>query len=330
MVGDEHPSRVNHVPEWSLLQIIEQYALLGGAHIRFTGGEPLLHPAWLRAMQFAATLGIGTITLQTNAMLMTEWHVSKLRLSALPGLRIEISLDGATAASHDRVRGAGSFAGTIQAVRRLIQGGFADRITISFTEMNHNLEEFPQLLQLAEELGLAGVIAGTLIQAGRAAKATDIAPPDSDQYLQLIQRYEHDQVFQQRYEAFGSMAALNWHLGDSPRSSCCRFAVHPYLTADGRLFPCLMCHSEQYAVSGVYEKGLAVALQEGVRVWAPLLEISRRRFAALDQCRDCPGADLCAGGCMGRALSSCGSPWAADDRCRQRRTIYTALTPAIK
>lgn len=318
------------VPEWSLLQMIEQFSALGGEHIRFTGGEPLLHPGWLRAMQFAGTIGLSAITLQTNAMLFTEQQVKQLRRSGLPGLSIQISLDGATAASHDLVRGSGAFAATMQAIDRLAQGGLADRITINFTEMQHNLEEFPDLLQLAEELGLAAVVAGTLVKGGRAAECTGIAPPDSAQYLRLIRRYDSDHAFRTRYDAFGSMAALQWRKDDSARSSCCTFAEHPYLTTDGRLYPCLLCHSDEYAVRGVYEKGLEAALQEGARLWAPLLEISHRRAAALDRCRDCPGAAVCAGGCMGRAWSSCGTPWAADDRCEQRRAIYSAFPPKVR
>ena len=329
-VATDQQPQSGHVPEWSLLQIIEQFAALGGKHIRFTGGEPLLHPGWLRAMQFAATIGLSAISLQTNAILLTKRQVTQLRRSALAGLSIQISLDGATAASHDRVRGDGAFAATLQAINRLVQGGFADRTTINFTEMRHNLDEFPELLQLAEELGLAAVVAGTLVRGGRAAESTELAPPDSSQYLQLIERYDTEQAFRTRYDAIGGMAALRWRKGDSARAECCTFAEHPYLTADGRLYPCLLCHTDEYAVHGVYEKGLCSALSEGARLWAPLLEISRRRFEELAQCHDCPGASVCAGGCMGRAWSSCGSPWAADDRCEQRRAIYCAYPPAAR
>ncbi len=322
LVAENRQLQTGHVAEWSLLQLINQFYSLGGEHIRFTGGEPLLHPAWLRAMQFADTIGLTEITLQTNAVLLTNQHVKQLQRSHLPGFSIQISLDGATASSHDLVRGPGAFAATMQAIDRLIQSGFAGKVTINFTEMRHNLEEFPDLLQLAEKLGLAAVSAGTLIHGGEAAECTKISQPENGQYLRLLDRYDNDQAFRDRYDTFGNMAALQWRKGDSPRSSCCTFAEHPYITADGRLYPCLLCHTDQYAVRGVYKKGLEAALTEGALLWEPLLEISRRRSALIAQCCDCPGADVCAGGCMGRALISCGNPWSADDRCEQRSTIY--------
>lgn len=315
-----------HLSEWSILSLIEQFASLGGMHLRLSGGEPLRHPGWLRILQFAATIGIGSTTLQTNALLFTAPLVARLRRRCLPGLAIQVSLDGGTAASHDRVRGAGSFAGVMQSLDLLAAGGLADRVTINFTEMAHNLEEYPGLLLLAEQRGLAGVVAGTLVRGGRAATSS-LAPPETDQYLRLLERYDRDAAFRARHDALGSMAALTWRRGELLRSGGCTFAEHPYVTPDGRMYPCLLCHTDEFAVRGVYGKGLAAALSEGRRTWGQLLDVSRQRAALLSQCRDCPGVSVCAGGCMGRAWQSCGTPWGADDRCRQRRAIYCIYPP---
>jgi len=319
-----------HAAEWSILSMVEQFAELGGEHLRITGGEPLRHPGWLRILQFAATIGIGTLTLQTNGLLFTEQLATRLRRSCLPNLSIQISIDGATAASHDQVRGAGSFAAVMAALDLLAGAGLADRITVNFTEMRHNLEEFPALLELAEQRGLRAVVAGTLVRGGRAASPspTSLAPPEADHYLQLIERHDQDPAFRSRHHALGSMAALTWRRGEPLCPGGCTFAEHPYITADGRMYPCLLCHTDEFAVRGVHDKGLSAALAEGRLLWQPLLDVSRQRAALLNQCRDCPGAAYCAGGCMGRAWSSCGTPWAADDRCRQRRAIYSAYPPA--
>jgi len=118
------------------------------------------------------------------------------------------------------------------------------------------------------------------------------------------------------------VAALEWRSGDAPRQGCCSFIENPYLTPAGRLYPCLLCHADEYSVSGVFEKGLAAALAEGIPLWSALQQISCSRSAALPECRDCPGRLSCAGGCMGRAWGSCGNLLTADDRCGVRRAIY--------
>ncbi len=47
--------------------------------------------------------------------------------------------------------------------------------------------------------------------------------------------------------------------------------------------------------------------------------LRRDRVAA---CRDCPHADRCGAGCMGRAFAAFGDAFAVEDRCRLRQTVY--------
>jgi radical SAM protein with 4Fe4S-binding SPASM domain len=143
-----------------------------------------------------------------------------------------------------------------------------------------------------------------------------------EQYLSLLERYDRDSHFRELYDKIGTGAALEWRKGDAIRQDCCTFIENPYLTPAGRLYPCLMCHADEYSVTGVLEKGLVAALAEGVPLWSSLLSISRRRADEIPECRDCSGKAFCAGGCMGRAWGSCGNLLAVDDRCETRRSIY--------
>lgn len=311
-----------HVPEKTLFRLIEEFVTLGGEGIRLTGGEPLCHPEWLELLRFVRALGLNQVSLQTNGMLLREEDVTALRELDFPGLAIQISLDGATAASHDLVRGEGAFAGTIQGLQRLVRGGLAPRLTLFLTEMRHNLEEIPALLELAEELGIGSVVTGTLVSGGRAADGSMISPPTPTQYLRLLDRHAAEPRFRELYEKIGKVVALDWVSEGPPRTESCTFVENPYLTPAGRLYPCLLCHAEAFAVSGVFDKSLADVFTEGAPLWSSLLQISRNRADALTGCRDCPGQQVCAGGCMGRAAGSCGDLRAADDRCGARKAIY--------
>ena len=171
-------------------------------------------------------------------------------------------------------------------------------------------------------MGLAAVVSGTLVRGGRAAEGDVLAPPDSAHYAQLLRRYDTEARFRELYGKMGTMAALEWRTAGSERTECCTFVENPYLTPEGLLYPCLLCHTDEYAVSGVFEKSLADVFVEGARLWPSLLRISHSRAAELPECRDCPGRSICAGGCMGRAWGSCGDLMAPDDRCGVRRSIY--------
>jgi radical SAM protein with 4Fe4S-binding SPASM domain len=311
-----------HVPRLILINLITEFKSLDGRAIRITGGEPLCHPDWLELMELSRTLGFSRVSLQTNGMLFTDDNVAALTKLDFDGLSLQISLDGATPASHDLVRGEGSYDEVHTGLSKLAAAGLSRRVTLFFTEMRHNLDELPALLEIADRFGIGAVVSGTLLSGGRAAAAISIAAPDADQYLRLLQRYDSDSRFRETYDRIGNSAALKWHSIDSARTECCTFVENPYITPDGRLYPCLMCHAEAFAVSGAFEKTLATALAEGALLWTELQQISRNRAGSISQCRECQGESACAGGCMGRALGACGDPMAADDRCEIRRLTY--------
>ncbi|HEY6008206.1 MAG TPA: radical SAM protein [Geobacteraceae bacterium] len=320
-------SSAPHVPVQTLRRLLGEFAALAGSGVRLTGGEPLCHPGWLEIMRLCRALGFESLVLQTNAMLLTDAHAFALGALDFAGLSVQVSLDGAGAPSHDLVRGEGAFDLAVAGIRRLVGAGLGRRLTIAFTEMAHNLEEIPTLLELATELGVASVVTGSLVTGGRAGRGSPLAPPSRDQYLGLIDRYANDTRFRTRYDAIATVAALEWLRGDAPRGECCTFAENPYLTPDGRLYPCLLCHTHAYAVSGTFGKGLPSAFAEAAPLWASLLRISRSRAEALTACGDCPARLTCAGGCMGRAWGSCGDLLAADDRCGLRRAAYQLANP---
>lgn len=315
-------SSTAHVPKKTLLRLVKEFATLGGQEIRLTGGEPLCHPDWLEVVQLACSHEFVKVSLQTNGMLFTAKEIAALCELDFPGLSIQISLDGASAATHDMVRGREAFNGAMAGISRLAEKGLARRITVFCTEMRHNLADFPALLELADGFGIDSVVTGTLVRGGRAAEGSLVAPPGTDQHLQLLDRFDTDANFRELYEKIGNMAALEWRKPAVRRSECCTFVENPYLTPDGRLYPCVLCHTDDFAVSDVFEKKLAKAFVEGAALWSSLQQISHGRVDTIGKCGECPGRLTCAGGCMGRAWGSCGELTAADDRCELRQIIY--------
>jgi radical SAM protein with 4Fe4S-binding SPASM domain len=317
-----------HVPERTLRRLLTEFSELGGKGICLTGGEPLCHPAWLRLLQYARSLDMETVAIQTNGLLWSKEAVEAIRSLDFSGLTVQVSLDGATAAAHDLVRGKGAFSGVMAGLEMMVKCGLGQQIRLCFTEMRHNLAEFPELLKLADTMGIKSVQAGTLVRTVRGIRSELLVPPDLEQYLDLRQRLTIDREFSDLYERLGSMAALEWGLENGPCNDCCTFVENPYLSSDGRLFPCLFCHAEHYSVSGVHGKSLAAAFREGTRLWEALMEESRRRAAELAACADCSGRQVCGGGCMGRAWATSGEFCSVDDRCHVRRGIYLAEDPS--
>ncbi len=324
---DAGPAASNgHVPTPTVRRIISELAALGGQEIWLTGGEPLLHPDFLEILRFSHQ-SLRAVCLQTNAMLLGPSQLEALCALANGGppeksLTIKVSLDGASARTHDRVRGRGSFDRAIAGIRQLTAAGLGERVSIAFTEMRHNMDEMGTLLELVAQLGVHDLVSGTLVEDGRAARR-DVDLPAPEQYRALLARWQSDSRFRALYDRWATMPAIEWWKGRGEAGAdCCRFVDHPYLTAEGTLYPCALCRAQEFAVGGLLQKPLAAAVAEGQARWSALQELKRRRYGTLPACQTCVGKLHCGGGCVGRAYAASGALMAVEDRCALRQAVY--------
>jgi sulfatase maturation enzyme AslB (radical SAM superfamily) len=109
---------------------ITEAEALGVREFYFTGGEPFLHPDLIRMVEDA--LAVAPVTILTNGTLIDDAMATRLTraaAAALYSLEIRISLDGPTAGENDAVRGRGSFAAALRAVRLLADRGLYPIVT---------------------------------------------------------------------------------------------------------------------------------------------------------------------------------------------------------
>jgi radical SAM protein with 4Fe4S-binding SPASM domain len=317
-------SSVLPVPANIIKRIIREFSEIGGKRLFLTGGEPFLHPDWPDIFKFAfAQTGLIEIGMQTNAVLLSEKDISTLLSFPADRLSLQVSLDGSSAETNDAVRGKGSFEAVMKALTLLSAKGLGKCTGITFTEMRHNYHELPDIIELVHKLGLKNLVSNTLVKAGRSSRYEWISLPEPSQVKLLIDKYCSDPVFHNLYEKYGSISAIEWFKGSNISTELvCNCITTPYISADGKLFPCAMYLSNLLAVSGVHEKSLKAAIAEGISGWAKLPKISRQRMQSLSECKDCPGHAHCAGGCLGRADAVNGSALTIEDRCSLRKTVY--------
>jgi SynChlorMet cassette radical SAM/SPASM protein ScmF len=149
---------------------LEEGAPLGLSHVKLTGGEPLLHPDFVRMVDLLKEKDLG-LTIETNGTLLDISLARYLKDKSTLGY-ISVSLDGAEPETHDAFRGVkGSFERTCQAVRYLVEVGYRPQVIMSLHE--GNLSEMEALVRLAESLG-AGSVKFNLIQpSGRGELMTE-------------------------------------------------------------------------------------------------------------------------------------------------------------
>jgi len=136
-----------------LRSAIEQGLPLGLRSLKWTGGEPTLHPAFPQLLALQKEFRL-TASLETNGMLVDTSLAELLQSSGVTG--VSVSLDGAMAATHDAIRGLpGGFDRTCQGIRSLVAAGYRPELIL--TLQRSNVPELQTYFALAAELGAGAV-----------------------------------------------------------------------------------------------------------------------------------------------------------------------------
>ncbi len=160
---------------------------LGIPYAAFGGGEPLGVPHCWELFDLLTAGGVA-IKLETDGSRIDDPAAD--RLAALAVQCVQISVDGATAATHERVRPGSSFAAATTAMERLARRGCAPQFV--FVPNRFNIHEIVAAYDLAADLGCAVFVTGPMMRIGRAAAAwSDIACDDDEWHRAVDMLREH-------------------------------------------------------------------------------------------------------------------------------------------
>jgi radical SAM protein with 4Fe4S-binding SPASM domain len=216
-------------------------------------GEPLLAPDLPQMVEYATGLG-ARVGFNTNGMLLTRERARHLVEAGLDWLHV--SLDGATPATYESIRGGSSFETVRRHVLGLVEvrhalGAETPRLSLVFVAMRRNVAELPDLVRLAHEWGVGRLRVQNL---SHSFSDTDPAGSYAD-----IRRFAAEEALWGREEVaraeelFEQARALAEALDvelrlprlrepDEPGSArgCEWPFTSVYVTHDGRVQPCCM------------------------------------------------------------------------------------------
>ena len=154
---------------------------LGIPFVAFGGGEPLgVGHCWDVFERLAA--GGVALKLETDGSRIDDAAAD--RIAALAVDCVQISVDGASASTHQRVRPGSSFAAATGAIERLVARGCAPQFVFVPTRLN--LAEIVAAYDLATTLGCSAFITGPLMRIGRAAAAWDMLGCTDDEWQRAV------------------------------------------------------------------------------------------------------------------------------------------------
>ncbi len=136
-----------------IISLTDQAANLGCRVFALTGGEPLVHPQFAAIIDHLLADPERHVAVLTNGML---WHNFTKELKSWPkdNLHLQISIDGLEK-EHDHLRGAGSFKKLGHEFHLLRQQNMPFTLSMCVTESN--VQQMPEIIELASEVGAATV-----------------------------------------------------------------------------------------------------------------------------------------------------------------------------
>lgn len=168
---DRHPEELTTVEG---MQLIDQIAAWKVPVFVLTGGDPIKRPDLFELITYARSVGVRVSLTPSATPLLTREVIVRLKEAGLA--RLAVSMDGASAATHDAFRGlSGSFARTLDAVRWANEVGLPVQINTTFSR--RNIGEIDEIVALMEQLRITLWSVFFLVPTGR-GKLNDLLSAD--------------------------------------------------------------------------------------------------------------------------------------------------------
>jgi mycofactocin radical SAM maturase len=266
--------------------VLDELKALQVFYINIGGGEPMVRRDFFEIIEHSVSNGIG-VKFSTNGAFIDKKNAE--RLAAMDYLDIQISLDGADAATNDPVRGPGTYDMAIRAMDNLKAAGFGE-FKISVVVTRHNVSQLDAFKAIADSYG-AQLRITRLRPSGRGADTWNELHPTNEQqrevYNWLMKHGENvltgDSFF--HLNALGpALPGLNM---------CGAGRVVCLIDPVGDVYACPFVIHDQFKAGNVLDAG------GFTKVWRESdLFTELREPQSAGACASCGSYDACQGGCM--------------------------------
>lgn len=159
------------------LDFCGQVAEMNIPYAAISGGEPLICPHVFDVCEALRASNV-SLKIETNGEFVDK--KTARRLADLKLRSVQISLDGASAETHEKLRLTGDWEKVVAACKYLVE--FDINAEIVFVPTKFNIHEVGDVIDLAYSMGAYGVYTGKIMRIGRAAKNWDILCASDEEY----------------------------------------------------------------------------------------------------------------------------------------------------
>ncbi len=293
--------------------LIDHIAALGITELGMAGGEILLRKDIFDIIKYAKGKGLVT-HLGTNATLVDREIARKLKEAGITQIQVDIC--GVNPEIHDNVRGVkGAFKKTMEGIANLQKEGI--RIAIATPILKYNMNEIPEIFDMAEKLGAYCFRTERLMPMGRSIEKYKKYAISTQEYLELISKLIEkssskeissikieDPILYPNMEDFKKISNKVIYAGCEAGRSLCA------VTANGEVLPCQWAHHPLMVAGNIRQKPL-------IEIWktSEKFKVFRNPERIKGKCNNCNFLRQCGGGCRAEATVLSGNLNSEDPRC---------------
>ncbi|ADE02283.1 TIGR04053 family radical SAM/SPASM domain-containing protein [Haloferax volcanii] len=322
-----HPDELTTAEGKRLLDQAREFG--PGQLVVLSGGDPLARSDLVDLVEYGTDMGLRMTLTPSGTSSLTSETVAALLDAGVK--RMALSLDGATAASHDAFRGEdGSFDQTVAAARAAREAGLP--LQINTTVCAQTVDELPALCDLVADLGAVLWSVFFLVPVGRGRVLDPISPERAERVMEWLTEVSEDAPFgvktteaphyrrvaiQRRRDASDAPPTdgIGRRLGITAGDG---FA---FVSHTGDLFPSGFLPA---TAGNVRDGGLVERYRE-----SDLFRSLRDRDALGGKCGACEFRHVC-GGSRSRAYAHTGDPLASDPLCGYVPADYDGPIPGTR
>ncbi len=314
-------SKHNNLSSEDILRAIREAYEIGIRNISLTGGEIFTRSDIFEILdQIYAISKDMRLYLYTNGTLLTENMFRQMNFKQK--LKLIISLDGSSPEIHNRIRGKNSFERTIRSIE--LAREFNYPVVLQCTIFSHNINDYKNLIEFAEKLGVEKLIFNPLQMLGRLRKNVKLKPSVHElaRLDENIERFVKSRCEKNPFnvKVYGP---LHW-----ARTRMCytgrwiRCSSHPsiHIFQDGSISFCQFYRNLSKKLN-IKKISLAKAISSWEFTRIKKLNVVDHIYA----CQSCTFKYICGGGCRGIANHYGKNFFDPDPTCQDYKRAFVLL-----